>query len=132
MARVSPCSSPQQPDGRRRRAAAFSYSRVRDGKSPSPATRRGPTTLSLGSSVGSEDGAVNGSNGDFVLSWSEEGTGSSSVTNASTSGDSGAVSCGERGGAEERDGATNGYVFVEQVPRELCCGLCGKVSLSPV
>ena len=84
------------PPARRRRAAAFSYSRARPSHSPTERVRRPQSTAG--------DAVRNGTGGD----------------------------CSSSSG--EMDACVNGgerfeYTFVDEVPSECLCGLCGEVSL---
>ena len=128
---LSPSSS--LPDGRfhrRRRAAAFSYSRVRDARPAATRLAKNASASSPVSSGGSAEvpaAVVNGTNGHLTHSSSEDGTTSTSNTNTSSSVGSEAAESEERRGGEEIDAGVLGYEFVEAIPSECRCGLCGKV-----
>lgn len=131
---ISP-SSPHLPDGRRRRTAAFSYSRVQETKLASRRRANKHSTSSLAASGSSGDvpvAVLNGTNGHLSHSSLSE-DGSSSPGNTSSSVESGAATeNGERRGeGDELDagGGVMDYEFVEEIPSECRCGLCGKVKL---
>ena len=123
-------SSPHLPYGRRRRAAAFSYSRVRDARPAVTRLAKKASATSLVLSGGSAEvpaAVANGTNGHLTHSSSEDGTSSTSNTNTSSSVGSEAAESEERRGGEEIDAGVLGYEFVEAIPSECRCGLCGKV-----
>ncbi|CAI8032402.1 hypothetical protein GBAR_LOCUS18322, partial [Geodia barretti] len=132
-------TSPLSPssDGRfhrRRRAAAFSYSRVRDARPAATRLAKNASASSPVSSGGSAEvpaAVVNGTNGHLTHSSSEDGTTSTSNTNTSSSVGSEAAESEERRGGEEIDAGVLGYEFVEAIPSECRCGLCGKLLEEP-
>ena len=130
--------SPSSPHaGRRRRAVAFSYSRVRDSGMRRGANKHSSSSpTASGGSADVSGAVVNGTNGHHSThSLSEDGTCSTANTSSSveSGGGGGAGSSGEREGSREEGegldgGAVIGYEFVEGIPTGCCCGLCGKVS----
>lgn len=114
---TSHSSKPSDKDGgRRKRASAFSYSRVRD------KTTQLRTGLRTKSDTDGASTTINGSSGrDMLLSTSypDCNTGSSSAATTSSTASSSAVT------SDGRD--VMKYNFVDELPDDCCCGMCGEV-----
>ena len=106
--------SPSAKTGRRR-AVAFSYSRVSNNGHSSPSTSALPSRQQQQQLV-ETSAPVNYSNGGCR---SSDNTSSSSSSSSASGGGGG-------GGAVEKEKIK--YQFVEKVPSDCCCGLCGEVS----
>ena len=113
--------SPSAKTGRRR-AVAFSYSRVSNNGHSSPSTSALPSRQQQQQQQLVETSApVNYSNGGCRSS-----DGTSNTSSSSSSSSSSASGGGRGGGAVEKE--KRKYQFVEKVPSDCCCGLCGEAS----